>query len=108
MTERDDYESRIAALFEADTTYFKLWLEKTRGLAKDGKGRTVILGLSAEETEEFLTLLPIVWADDGPSGGRWASAHQKRYRELRAKHDKARGREAVENLAFWGAGRQKH
>ena len=107
MTERDDYESRIAALFAADTTYLKSWLEGMRGLAKDGKGRTVILGLSAEETEEFLTLHPMVWADDGPSTGPRSGAHQKRHHELRAKHDKARGRDAVENLTFRDSGQLK-
>jgi hypothetical protein len=59
-----------------------------------------MLGLSAEETEEFLRLHVIVWSDDGPKVGPHAGPYPKRHNELRAKHAQARGRDALENVAF--------
>ena len=55
-----EYEERIAALLKMRTR-LRLRLEQERGLAKDGAGRTIILGLDTSETEEFLRLYVHAW-----------------------------------------------
>lgn len=80
-----------------------LWsyLETMRGFAIDAQGRTIVLGLSADETLEFLRLDPIVNSE--AHGGEVCEheAAEERYYALREKHDAARGADAVENLKFW-------
>ncbi len=108
MTEDDEYEARIADLL-ARESILKLWLDQMRSFAKDANGRTVILGLTAEETEEFIRLNPVVHADDDdhPHDAAYKAARE-RYYALREKHDIARSKDAAENLAFWSDKKVKH
>lgn len=103
MGDRDEHERQLAELLELDTTQIKSWLDGMRAFAKDGSGKTIMLGLTALETLEFLRLNPIYYATDD----RGRSADCRRYMELREKHDLARIKDAGENLAHWSAGTGK-
>lgn len=87
------HEQRIAALLAAEPTV-AVWLREMRGFAKDSQGRTIVLGLSAVETEEYLRLNVIVKDDllgDGSHRGEPEFESQRaRYFLLREKHDAAR------------------
>jgi hypothetical protein len=83
VTERSDYEGRIARLLALDAT-LNNWLQLIGGLAKDAEDRTILIGLTARETEEFLELNVMVRAQrDHPRD-------LQRYLALRSKHETAR------------------
>ena len=84
MDANTEYEARIGSLF-GDVPEFKRRLEDKRGLATDPRGRTVILGLDAAETEEMILL-------------RGTDMDGARYRLLRERHDAARQADAMENI----------
>lgn len=104
MHDRETHERNLAKLLEVDTTHIKAWLDSMRAFAKDSAGRTIILGLTAAETLEFLTLNEAYYAD---RDGGLPDANVRRYHELREKHDVARAKDASENLAHWSAGAPK-
>ena len=94
-------EQTIAALLKQEPA-LQQWLEKTRALTKDGHGGTVIAGLSAAETEEFLRLSPKVQAHDAGMTSAAIGAAKERYAELREKLDAALQDNVIEGLSGWG------
>ena len=65
-----------------------------------------MLGLSAEETIEFMTLDPVVNADllqgsKDRRGDPEFDALIERYNHLHEKHDAARAQDAAQNMAHW-------
>lgn len=96
----EEHEARVRALLEQEGA-LRSWLEAMRGVVKDGEGRTVILGLSADETIEFLNLHGPVIYDKSNRSAQDQRRQRDRYFVLREKHDDARRRDAAENSAFW-------
>lgn len=106
-----DRENRVAELLRKDPV-IATWLEGMRATAQDAKGRTIVLGLTAEETEEFLRLNLTVNRDVllGAEGKRIdPEIEQKRarYSALKEKLDDAISQDAAENLSFWSTQRSK-
>lgn len=62
------------------------WHEEMRGITKDANGRDVLVGLTMEETEFYLTYSRRFGARDRDRD----PANQARMAELRRKHDIAR------------------
>lgn len=101
MTEKSDYEARIERLL-AKAPGLRTFVTDLRGFARDRQGRKVILGLTAEETEEFVRLDPIAKADmlgDLPRSDE-TKRLINRYYALRAKFDAALSKDALEELDF--------
>jgi hypothetical protein len=88
MSVRDDYERRLAELSQRDAvrSYRELLLAMINpAFAKDQLGRTILVGLTAEETFEYLQLHDAIYGDDTATNDeRW------RYDELRKQIDEAR------------------
>lgn len=93
-------EQTIAALLKQEPA-LQQWLEQVRALTKDGHGGTVIAGLSAGETEEFLRLSPKVQARDSGMTSAAVAVAKERYAELREKLDAALQDNAIEGLSGW-------
>jgi len=100
-------EQKITALLEQDTA-MRLWLEKMRALTKDGRGCTVIVGLTPDETEEFLRLSPLVQARDPGMTGADVSAARDRHAALKARLEEALQEDAIESLSSWGDAPARH
>jgi hypothetical protein len=94
-------DQKIAALLEQETA-LRHWLEQIRALTKDGRGCTVIAGLSPAETEEFLRLSPRVQAHDSGMSSADFRAASARYAELKAAMEDALQEDAIESLSDWG------
>lgn len=71
----------------------RTWLDEMRCTARLPGDLTILLGLSREETLEFLNLDPIVM-HDGPRDHK----ARERYYSLREKHDGARAADALQNI----------
>jgi hypothetical protein len=95
------HEQKIAALLEQETAV-RLWLEQKRGLEKDRQGRTLIRGLTIEETEEFLRLSRIVQSHETGLIRADQKAKSERYAELKDKLESALQEETIESLSSWG------
>jgi len=94
-------EQTITALLEQETA-LRHWLEQIGALTKDGHGGTVIVGLSSEETEEFLRLTPRVQAYESGMTGTEFKAASARHAELKAQLESALQDNAIEGLSGWG------
>ncbi|KIZ44957.1 MULTISPECIES: hypothetical protein [Rhodopseudomonas] len=95
------YEQKITALLEQETP-MRLWLEQKRALTRDSAGGTVIIGLSAEETEEFLRLSRLVQSRDAGITAADARAISDRHAALKARLEEALQEDAIESLSSWG------
>jgi hypothetical protein len=102
----DAYEARIGALLDNDPPA-AAWLGRMRSFAKDMNGLTIILGLSPEETEEFLRLGKIVGLHM-PNGDPEFDRQEERFHALLDRHNAARQRDALENLPLHAGEVQKH
>jgi hypothetical protein len=93
-------DQKIAALLEQETA-LRNWLEKIRALTRDARG-TLIVGLTPEETEEFLRLSPRVQAHESGMTSADFAAASARYAELKATIEAALQDDAIESLSSWG------
>lgn len=102
MSEREEHEREVESLLAADQTGLRVGLEQLRGLARDGRGRTIVLGLTAAETLEYLSLYAeFALADTGPLDDPSAEARRERYYVLQDRHHAAVSNDAAENLKHW-------
>jgi hypothetical protein len=92
-----DHDAELEALFAAVRPELKQWFDEMRNFGKDQQGRRVLLGLTADETIELAKLDPLYWAER-ERGGK--SDLQRRYDALRNKHDAARQKDAMDQIAF--------
>lgn len=109
--EKAEHERRLAELL-AQSPGHENWLKETRSFARDAWGRTILLGLSAAETEEFLQLLLIVNADllsDISDFERrpGTAAQRDRCDALQEQHRAACTRDAAENRSHFDQGSKK-
>ncbi|ABE40907.1 conserved hypothetical protein [Rhodopseudomonas palustris BisB5] len=94
-------EQKIIGLLEQETA-LRQWLEQMRALIKDARGATLIAGLTAEETEEFLRLDPRVRSHRGGMTDAELEAASERHSELKHKIDAALQDNVIESLSDWG------
>jgi len=88
MNDRDTYEKRVSELLKNDIvrSYWKMQEAMTHphAFVIDAQGRSILVGLLADETCEFLWLHQVVC---GTSNG--TVTQQRRYSTLRTTHEEA-------------------